>query len=408
MTMLVRATELDPQPQPPRLQLALTTAGDWLAWRSIGGRIGLVGMIAAAGWCLYLGLTEPIIKLTQLYMFSDEHSLVSAVYALYLDGEYPLAGVILVFSILMPCLKLLYLLALAAWPLTPLASWRLSLARIEWLGKWSMHDVLILALTIVYLKAEGVSQAASLPGIRWFAVSIILIMIAYGWARRLARSRAGHAHEEITLTTMALRQPSDNPQMSGLRRFGVALLTLAAAVALMQGVTLPAIQLTKMYVWTDEHSIFSAIAALFSEHEYFLAGLIFLFSICVPILKLMYLLVVATLVPARPLARAKMLERLESLGKWSMMDVLVLALVIFYVNASFVADATALPGVYWFAVSVFLTMGAYALAKSGLGMGLGTTGSGKGVSGGLASIVLGRHNAGEKESSGRTGTETAP
>ncbi len=332
----------------------------WIAW----GRIGLMLLVGAAATCLYLGLTEPIIKLTQLYMFSDEHSLVSAVQALYLDGEYALAAVIMVFSILMPSFKLLYLFALAAWPMARLSDRQQTLARIEWLGKWSMHDVLILALTIVYLRAEGVSQAASLPGVRWFALSVILIMLAYGWARRQARTDRPPVNPvgEVTLRTLAVAP------MSGLRRFCVGLLTLAATCSLVLGVSLPAIQLTKLYWWTDQHSILSAITALFRDGEYFLAGLIFLFSICVPITKLLYLLVVATLTPQRPMARERMLDRLEGLGKWSMMDVLVLALVIFYVNASFVADATALPGVYWFAGSVFLTMAAYALAKGGLSL----------------------------------------
>jgi paraquat-inducible protein A len=321
-------------------------------------------LVLAAAGCLYLGLTQPIIKLTQLYMFSDEHSLVSAVQALYMDGEYALAAIIVIFSIVMPSCKLAYLFALSALPVG-LADQHRTLVRLEWFGKWSMHDVLILALTIVYLRAEGVSQAASLPGVYWFAISVILIMLAYGWARRLAQRAVANlaaTAQPVTLRTLALR----SSPMSGFQRFLVALLTLAATSTLALGVSLPAIQLTKLYWWTDQHSILSAIAALFLDGEYFLACLIFLFSVCIPVMKLIYLLVVATVTPERPLARVAMLDRLEGLGKWSMMDVLVLALVIFYVNASYVADATALPGVYWFSLSVFLTMAAYTLAKSGL------------------------------------------
>jgi len=49
-----------------------------------------------------------------------------------------------------------------------------------------------------------------------------------------------------------------------------------------------------------------------------------------------------------------------------MMDVLVLALMVFYVNASSLADATALPGIYCYAASVFLTMAAYNIARNTL------------------------------------------
>lgn len=329
----------------------------WIAWR----RIVLSLLIVAAGGCLYLGITEPIIKLTQLYVFSDEHSLLTAVQALYADGEVFLATVVLIFSILMPTLKLSYLLVLACLPTRHLGDRHRTLQRLEWLGKWSMHDVLILALTIVYLRAEGVSQAASMPGARYFAASVILIMIAYGWVKRAARE----ALPQPGARTMALRS-AERPSLSSPRRLLIGLLTVASAVTLGLGVLLPAIRLTKLYLWTDTHSIISAIWALFSEGEYFLAGIIFLFSVCVPALKLFYLLVVATLSSRQPMAHDRLLDRLEGLGKWSMMDVLVLALVIFYVNASAIADASALPGVYCFAASVFLTMLAYALVKGGL------------------------------------------
>lgn len=329
----------------------------WIAWR----RIVLTLLIIAAGVCLYLGITEPIIKLTQLYVFSDEHSLVTAVQALYTDGEVFLATVVLIFSIVMPTLKLGYLLVLACLPTRHLGDRHRTLQRLEWLGKWSMHDVLILSLTIVYLRAEGVSQAASMPGARYFAASVILIMIAYGWVKKAAREALPKPGER-TMALRALRLPN----LSGPRRFVIVLLTVAGAVTLGLGVLLPAIRLTKLYLWTDTHSIVSAIWALFSEGEYFLAGIIFLFSVLVPALKLFYLLVVATVTSERPDARDQLLARLEGLGKWSMMDVLVLALVIFYVNASAIADASALPGVYCFAASVFLTMLAYALVKGGL------------------------------------------
>jgi paraquat-inducible protein A len=118
------------------------------------------------------------------------------------------------------------------------------------------------------------------------------------------------------------------------------------------GVTQPAIQLTKLYLWTDQHSILSAIYALYLDNEYFLAGLIFLFSVVIPSLKLIYLLVVSTLATPHPSMRERAVERLESLGKWSMMDVLVLALMVFYINASAIADATALPGIYLYTASV--------------------------------------------------------
>lgn len=136
-------------------------------------------MIVGATVCLVLGLTLPIMRLTRFYIWTDAHSLVSIVRELYLSGEIFLAAIICVFSVIFPFLKLLYLLAL--YSIRQVHSGgdpgRL-LKRISWLGKWSMLDVLVLALVIFYAKATNLADATSMPGIYLFTVAVILTMIA--------------------------------------------------------------------------------------------------------------------------------------------------------------------------------------------------------------------------------------
>jgi paraquat-inducible protein A len=48
----------------------------------------------------------------------------------------------------------------------------------------------------------------------------------------------------------------------GARAFLVFSLTLAAAVCLVLGLTLPVVKLTRLYFWTDTHSLTSIISAL--------------------------------------------------------------------------------------------------------------------------------------------------
>ena len=59
----------------------------------------------------------------------------------------------------------------------------------------------------------------------------------------------------------------------------------------------------------------------------------------------------------------RLLYILSWLGRWSMLDVMVLALVVFYTKQTGVADATELPGIYFFSVAVLLTMWASELAE---------------------------------------------
>ena len=147
------------------------------------------------------------------------------------------------------------------------------------------------------------------------------------------------------------------------RRFILSLLILAAALCLGLGLTLPVVKLTKLYVWTDEHSMVSIIWALFKDDELLLAAIVGLFSVVFPILKLVYLLAAAFVGPDEGHEQRRWLADIEWLGKWSMLDVLALALTIFYVKSSNLADAVTLPGVYFFAGAVVLTMIAHGWVK---------------------------------------------
>lgn len=129
----------------------------------LGGRRFFLSLtILAASVCLALGITLPILKLTQFAFWETEHSLISTVGVLLKDGQTFLGGIVLVFSVLLPITKLLYLLLVSTLlPAEIVRQHRHGCARSEWLGKWSMHDVLVLALTIFFVKSQGVYDAAS-------------------------------------------------------------------------------------------------------------------------------------------------------------------------------------------------------------------------------------------------------
>ena len=150
--------------------------------------------------------------------------------------------------------------------------------------------------------------------------------------------------------------------MGGVRSFVLALLIIAATVCLVLGLTLPIVKLTRFFVWSDVHSLISIVTELYNSQEIFLACTIGLFSIVFPFAKLIYLLALYS-ADTKPHSGSRALRRLGWLGKWSMLDVLVLALVIFYAKATRLADAVSMPGIYMFAAAVVLTMLAYAVVE---------------------------------------------
>ena len=322
---------------------------------TLGGRRFLLSLaIVGASVCLALGVNLPIIKLTKYVFWSTEHSLISTVRALIRDGQLFLGGTILVFSIVFPVLKLLYLLLVSTLPHLEIKRQGRRLRALEWLGKWSMHDVLVLALTIFFIKSQSIYDAASLSGVYFFTAAVLLMILSYAWLRVDGTEVAIAPENEISV--------SDAP-ISIFRNFALSFLIILATVFFALGIILPVIRFTTVYVWTNEHSIATIIWALYKNEEFFLCAVLFIFSIFFPFLKLFYLLTLVTSPDLDPAFRARSISTMEWLGRYSMTDVMVLALMIFYVNSSGYTEATVLPGVYFFAASALMTMLAYGWAN---------------------------------------------
>lgn len=319
----------------------------------LGGRRFLLSLaIIGASVCLALGISLPIIKLSNYVFWSTEHSLISTVHVLLADGQMFLGLTVLIFSIVLPILKLLYLLLVSTLPATELAGQNRRLKALEWLGKWSMHDVLVLALTIFFIKAQGIYDATSLTGVYFFTAAVVLMILSYAWLRTEG------------LASVPEPVPVAPARGSALRNFVLSFLIIVATVFFVLGIILPTIRFTTIYVWSNEHSIGTIIWALFETEEYFLGTVLLLFSIVFPFLKLFYLLTLVTSPDIPYEFRKRSIATMEWLGRYSMTDVMVLALMIFYVNSSGYTEAIVLPGAYYFAASALITMLAYGWANT--------------------------------------------
>jgi paraquat-inducible protein A len=313
--------------------------------------------IIGASISLALGVSLPSIKLTRFWIFSTEYSLLSTVTTLLQRNQAFLGGLVFVFSILLPIFKILYLVVLTTMTPEMLERQYGRLRALEWLGKWSMHDVLVLALMIFFIKSQGIYDATSLSGVYFFTLAVVFMILGYAWLDISMLAEVKARRREMQAQTSRPR--------SNLRNFLLALFILTAAIAFALGIILPSIRFTTVYVWRNEHSIATIIWALWISREYFLCGVITVFSVVFPFLKLLYLLTLC-LTPNVPAEfRQKSISVMEWLGRYSMTDVMVLALIIFYMNSSGYTEARVLPGVYCFAASALMTMFAYGWANAG-------------------------------------------
>ena len=329
--------------------------------RGLGGRRFLLSLaIIGASISLALGISLPSIKLTKFYFFSTEYSLITTVISLINRNQIFLGSLVFVFSILLPVFKILYLIMLTT--MTPDALERQygRLRALEWLGKWSMHDVLVLALMIFFIKSQGIYDATSLSGVYFFTLAVVFMILAYAWLNIFSLNAIKARAMRHEAEAIAAARPA-----STIRNFLLALFILTAAICFALGIILPSIRFTTIYVWTNEHSIGTIIWALYYSQEYFLCAVIAVFSVVFPFFKLLYLLTLC-LSPNVPSAfRQKSISVMEWLGRYSMTDVMVLALIIFYMNSSGYTEARVLPGVYCFAASALMTMFAYGWANAG-------------------------------------------
>ena len=134
----------------------------------------------------------------------------------------------------------------------------------------------------------------------------------------------------------------------------------AATLSLGLGLVLPLVRVERLFFLTDEPSLLAIISGLWTENEALLSIVVGLFSVVFPCLKLALLHVAAY---GEHEAHQRVPSWLRALSNWSMLDVVLVALVIFAAKTSGLAAAFTQPGLWFFAASALLTATASALLK---------------------------------------------
>jgi paraquat-inducible protein A len=145
-----------------------------------------------------------------------------------------------------------------------------------------------------------------------------------------------------------------------LRHRFIPFLIALALLLFGTGIFFPFFHVTKFWVFGDAVSVVGGIITLFREGEYFLFAVLTLFTLVFPCVKL-GLLAIVWLEREHDLARVRRLHSwVESLGKWSMLDVFVVAILIVAMKSAAVASIHIGLGLYLFTFSVIATQFASA------------------------------------------------
>ena len=124
---------------------------------------------------------------------------------------------------------------------------------------------------------------------------------------------------------------------------------------LLVGLFAPIITFKKFVLVQNTFSVIGGVTELFNERKLFLFFVITVFSVLLPLLKLGVL--------AQILFRHHKTDKLTTYlqwmhlyGKWSMLDVFVVAVLVVVVKLGFIASVEMRYGLYAFAAAVLLTM----------------------------------------------------
>jgi len=149
---------------------------------------------------------------------------------------------------------------------------------------------------------------------------------------------------------------SSSLSMSRHPRPYLPFLLIAALACLVAGLTLPIMEVSNFWVFHGTYSILDGIALLFTQGDMLIALVVIVFSILVPAAKILALLGLWRRIRQGKHMSSRLPALLDGIGKWSMLDVFVVALLVFAAKTSTFADATVAPAVVPFVGSIVLTV----------------------------------------------------
>jgi paraquat-inducible protein A len=133
----------------------------------------------------------------------------------------------------------------------------------------------------------------------------------------------------------------------------------AAAVLYIPANVLPVMYTSSLF-GAQKDTIMSGVVYLWVSGSWPLAVIVFIASVAVPLLKILALSILAASIQFRllfsPLTRARMYRVIEFIGRWSMLDIYVITMLVALVQFRAMATIQAGPAAIAFGAVVVLTM----------------------------------------------------
>lgn len=323
-------------------------------------------------------------------------TLLGAVRTLYRDGMWPIASLVLVTTFIMPLLRM----AATAYLVLPLRLRRiprrpdLAFRALELAAPWGMTEVLIIGMLVALVKLAHI--AAVVPGVALWAFGAVMLLLAAAaaafdprdlWERIGAISPGWGAGRDVTTAPAGtaaraglfvchscglLSRPAPHahegrcPQCHAHLHFRKpASITrtwaflIAAMVLYVPANALPMMDTSSLF-GAQSDTIMSGVAYLWTSGSWLLAAVVFIASVVVPMLKIIALVFLVASAQLRSTSllgkRTRIYRLVELVGRWSMLDIYVVTMLVALVQFSALATIKAGPAAIAFGAVVVLTM----------------------------------------------------
>jgi len=143
---------------------------------------------------------------------------------------------------------------------------------------------------------------------------------------------------------------------STTNKYLLLLLLIVAGILLAIGLIAPIITFKKFIFIQNTFSILTACWNLLKQGQIFLFAVIALFSIILPIFKLAFLFQLTLTKKTANTGTRKLLQLIHRFGKWSMLDVFVIAILVVVLKLGAIGDVEKHIGLYAYAGAAILIM----------------------------------------------------
>src|SRR5881394_3699739 len=180
----------------------------------------------------------------------------------------------------------------------------------------------------------------------------ILACETCGLAQAVPALAPGTSAECIRCGATIMERPASGPDVT-------LALTIAALVLYVPANIYPILTMN-LYGNFSENTIWDGVVSLMDHNEYFVAAIVFLASIVIPLMKLLGLSFLVWSVKwgkgRRLRARTHIYQFIDAIGPWAMLDVFLLAILVALVKLGDLARVIPGPGLVAFTCVVVFTM----------------------------------------------------